>query len=176
MTSSMRVVLLVTMPVLASCGSPPESTSMSAWIYEDGAVVEVRGSAEPVDAVIDAEWSITIENRDDEPCAVGVYAWVGDAYLADFRIDRPNASTVEEWPSSWQGAPLLDSGVVEGTGALVLGGEPIHEPAKNVFARYVITTCPGAQLIMDVQIDAVVEYPQPWTSDREMNISVRQLN
>jgi hypothetical protein len=176
MMSSMHLLSLVTVAVLAGCGGPPPtSQSLSAWIYEDGAVVEVRASAEPADAVIDAEWSITIENRVDEPCAVGIYAWVGDAFLGDFRIDRPNVSTPEEWPSTWQGAALVDSGLVEGSGALVLGEEPIHEPAKNIFGRYVIMTCPDAELIMHVQVDAVVDYPEPWTSDREMTVSLRRL-
>jgi hypothetical protein len=171
----MRVVSLLTMAVLAGCGAPPESDSLSAWIYEDGAVVEFRGSAEPADAVMDAEWSITIENRVDEPCAVGVFAWVGDAYLPKI-IDRPNASTPEEWPSTWEGAPLLDSGLVEGMGSLVLGEAPVTEPAKNSFGRFVIATCPDAELIMTVQIDAEVEYPQPWTSDRAMDLSLTRLD
>jgi hypothetical protein len=34
----MRVVSLLTLAVLAGCGAPPESDSLSAWIYEDGAV------------------------------------------------------------------------------------------------------------------------------------------
>jgi hypothetical protein len=176
MTSSLRVLSLVTLAALAGCGPPPESASLSAWIYEAGAVVEVRASAEPADAVIDAEWSITIENRVDEPCAVGVYAWVGDAFLDDFRVDRPNASTPEEWPSSWEHATLVDSGLVDGDGSLVLGQVPVHEPAKNIFGRFMITTCPDAELIMDVHVDAVVDYPQPWTSDRAMDMSLTRLN
>lgn len=162
--------------VLAGCGPPPESDSLSAWIYEDGAVVEVRASADPDDAVIDAEWSITIENRVDEPCAVGVYAWVGDAFLDDVDNARPNASTPEEWSSTWQHAELVDSGLVDGTGPLVLGEVPIHEPGRNIFARYAIATCPDAELIMTVQVDAVVEYPEPWTSDRHMGLTLKRLD
>jgi hypothetical protein len=173
----MRVLSLVTLAVLVGCGGPPPvSDSLSAWIYGDGAVVEIRGSADPEDAVIDAEWSITIENRIDEPCAVGIYAWVGDALLDNVQNERPNASTPEEWASTWQHAALVDSGLVEGKGSLVLGGGPIHGPARSIFGRYAIATCPDAELIMSAQVDAVVEYPQPWTSDRSMNISVRQLD
>jgi hypothetical protein len=177
MSTSMRVLSLGTIAVLAGCGGPaPKSASLSAWIYEDGAVVEVRASAEPPDAVIDAEWSITIENRVDEPCAVAIYAWVGDAFLDNANNERLNASTPEEWPSTWQHAELVDSGLVDGNGSLVLGEAPIHEPAKNIFGRYAIATCPDAELIMNVHVDADVDYPQPWTSDRDMDLSLRQLD
>lgn len=59
---------------------------------------------------------------------------------------------------------------------MVLGEVPVHEPAKNIFGRYAIATCPDAALIMNVQVDAVVEYPQPWTSDRAMDLSLRRLD
>ena len=167
-------VVLMAAPV--GCGPPPEAAPLSAWIYEDGAVVEVRASAEPPGSVIEAEWSMTIENRGDDPCAVGIYAWVDDALLDNLDNDRPNASTPEEWPSTWLHAELVDSGLVDGKGLLVLGEVPVHEPGKNIFGRYAIATCPDAQLILNVHIDAVVDYPQPWTSKRAMDISLTQLD
>jgi hypothetical protein len=176
MTTWIRASSLVAMAVLVGCGPPPKSDSLSAWIYDDGAVVEVRASADPADAVIDAEWSITIENRVDEPCAVAVYGWIGDAFLTNLDTERPNASTPEAWSSTWHGAELLDSGLVDGMGSLVLGEAPIHAPARSIFGRFAIATCPDAALVMTVQIDTVVDYPQPWTSDRNLGVSLRQLD
>lgn len=172
----MRVLSFVTVAVLAGCAPAPESDSLSAWIYADGAVVEVRASATPAEAMVDVEWSITIENRVDEPCAVGIYAWVGDDFLDDLDTERPHASTPEAWPSTWQHATLVDAGLVDGRGTLLLGEMSVDEPARSIFGRFAIATCPDAELIMTVQIDAVADYPQPWTSDRALDTSLQRLD
>jgi hypothetical protein len=153
---------------------PPEFDEVSFEVGEEGAMLSLQASGSP-DATIELEWLMTIENLREQPCAVAVYAWVGDVDFPSLALDRPNADSPEDWPAIWEGGELVAAGLVEGMDGWTSNDAQVDEPSSFIFARYVIATCPGAAMRVEMRADAVVEYG-PWRRDRGMYVQLTRMD